>query len=110
MRKPLYKSILKSTQLMLVAVLAMFGASAWSNCACFCVEGQLQTLCTDLGDAQSGPNLCPDSSSASCPQQFNTDGASSYDAPDEHAQNCRDLKIYDAVRGEYVTAKACDVL
>lgn len=111
MRKPLVHSMVnKPMRFMLVAMLMGFGASAWSDCACFCVEGELTTMCTDASQAQDSPNLCPPSSSASCPQSFSTDGASSYEAPNEHAENCRDVKVYDAVRGEYVTAKACNVI
>lgn len=107
MLKPL---VHKSVQFMLVAMVTVFGASAWGNCACFCVEGQLTTMCTDVGEAQNNPNLCPSETSASCPQNFSTEGAGSYEAPNESAQNCRDVKVYDAVRGQYVTAKACNVI
>ena len=95
---------------MLVAAAMVFGASAWGNCACFCVEGKLATMCTEVDEAQAQPNLCPASSSASCPQNFSTEAKGSYDAPNESAQNCRDVMVYDAIEGEYVNAKACDVI
>ncbi|MGE0623132.1 MAG: hypothetical protein AB7I04_20105 [Pseudomonadales bacterium] len=107
MQKPMFR---KSVQLMLAALVTVWGASAWSNCACFCVEGQLTTMCTDAAEAQNAANLCPSSSSASCPQSFSTEGASTYDSPQEGAENCRDVKVYDAILGKYVTAKACDVI
>ncbi len=95
---------------MLVAILMMFGSAAWSDCACFCVDGELATMCTEVGEAQDNPNLCPNSGSASCPQEPDLGSASSFDAPSEGAVDCRSVRIYDAVRGEYVTAKACNVI
>jgi len=107
MRRPL---MAKVVQIGLVAAATVSGVSAWGNCACFCVEGQLTTLCTEVDEAQGHPNLCPASSSASCPQNFSNEGKGSYDAPNDSAQNCRDVNVYDAIQGKYVTAKACDVI
>lgn len=95
---------------MVVAVLALIGSSAWSDCACFCVDGELVTMCTGVSEAQDGPNLCPTNGSASCPQEANADSSANYASPDNDAVNCRDVRVYDAIRGEYVTARACNVI
>lgn len=99
-----------SLKYMTVAFLMLIGSSAWSDCACFCVEGELTTMCTDVGDAQSNPNLCPTNDSASCPQQTGADAGTTYEAPNAEAVNCRNIRVYDAIRSEYVTAKACNVI
>lgn len=95
---------------MVVAVLMMFGSSAWSDCACFCADGELVTMCTDVRDAQDNPNLCPNAASASCPQEPELGSTSSFEAPSDGAVDCRNIRVYDAIRGEYVTAKACNVI
>ena len=100
----------RSLKYVLVGMLTLVGSYAWSDCACFCVEGALTTMCTDAGEAQNSPNLCPADAGGSCPQQFSTEGAANYEAPNDSAVNCRDVKVYDAIRGEYVTAKACNVI
>lgn len=94
----------------IAALLMLVGSSAWSDCACFCVEGELTTMCTEIGQAQDSPNLCPISDSASCPQDNGAGTSASYEAPDEDAANCRNVRVYDAIRSEYVTAKACNVI
>jgi hypothetical protein len=99
-----------SLKYMLVAALMMIGSSAWSDCACFCVDGELTTMCTQAGEAQDSPNLCPNNGSASCPQAPEAGASASYEAPSDDAVNCRSVRVYDAIRGEYVTAKACNVI
>jgi hypothetical protein len=99
-----------SLKYMLAALLMLVGSSAWSDCACFCVDGELTTMCTEAGEAQDNPNLCPPSSAASCPQESEGSTSASYEAPTDAAVKCRNVRVYDAIRGEYVTAKACDVI
>jgi len=95
---------------MLAAFLLLAGTSAWADCACFCVNGELTTMCTEAGEAQDSPDLCPASSVASCPQEAEGAASASYEAPSDAAVDCRNVRVFDAVRGEYVTAKACNVL
>lgn len=95
---------------MVGAMLMLIGSSAWSDCACFCVEGELKTMCTSVDDAQQGPSLCPSADSASCPQDDGASSSASYESPDSEAVNCRDVRVYDAIRREYVIARACDVI
>ena len=99
-----------SLKYMLVAFLMMVGSSAWSDCACFCVDGDLVTMCTDVGEAQDKPNLCPNDGSASCPQVPEVSSGGSFETPVDGAIDCRNIRVYDAIRGEYVTAKACNVI
>ena len=99
-----------SLKYLLVAALMLIGSSAWCECACFCVDGELVTMCTNVGEAQDNPNLCPSSGSASCPQETGSSDSASYEAPSSDATNCRNVRVYDAIRGEYVTAKACNVI
>jgi hypothetical protein len=99
-----------SLKYMLTAFLLMVGASAWSDCACFCVDGELATMCTEVGEAQDNPNLCPNNGSASCPPEPEVGSSTAYDAPSDGAVDCRNIRVYDAIRGEYVTAKACNVI
>ena len=95
---------------MLVAFLLTVGASAWSDCACFCVEGELATMCTEIGEAQDNPNLCPNNGIASCPQEAEVGSSAVFEAPSDGAVDCRNIRVYDTIRGEYVTAKACNVI
>lgn len=53
--------------------------------------------------------LCPTLGS-SCPPVADGADSTAYEAPEQDAVNCRDVKVYDAIRGEYVTAKACNVI
>ena len=99
-----------SLKYMLAALFLVMGSSAWSDCACFCVDGELATMCTEVGEAQDSPNLCPNSGSASCPQEPEMSTSSALEAPSEGAVDCRNIRVYDAIRAEYVTAKACNVI
>jgi hypothetical protein len=99
-----------SLKYMLVAVLMLVGSSAWSDCACFCVDGELATMCTEVGEAQDNPSLCPDAASASCPQEPEISSSASFEAPTDGAIDCRSIRVYDAIRGHYVTTKACNVI
>jgi hypothetical protein len=67
-------------------------------------------MCTEVGEAQDTPGLCPSSAGASCPQEADGGASASYEAPSSEAVNCRNVRVYDATRGEYVTAKACNVI
>jgi hypothetical protein len=102
--------LLKSLKYMLGTSLSVIGGSAWSDCACFCVAGELQTMCTTVVGAQDSPTLCPPMDTASCPQDTDASSSADYEAPESDAINCRDVRVYDAIRGEYVTAKACNVI
>ena len=99
-----------SLKYMLAAFLMMVGSSAWSDCACFCVDGELATMCTEIGEAQDNPNLCPNDGNASCPQEPEVSATGSFETPADGAIDCRNIRVYDAIRGEYVTAKACNVI
>ncbi len=99
-----------SLKYMLAAGLMLVGSAAWSECACFCVEGELTTMCTAVEEAQDSPNLCPDTGSASCPIESGGAEAAIYEPPEADAINCRTVRVFDAIRGQYVDTKACDVI
>jgi hypothetical protein len=94
---------------MLISMM-MFSASASAECACFCVNGDLQTLCTTVDEAQDEPTLCSAYSQKLCPSEPGESASASYNAPAEGATNCRDIRVFDALSGVFKTVKACDVL
>lgn len=104
-------SLLKMFTFKVAMVAGIFSLSplATAECACFCADGELKTLCTTVAEAQANPAVCPVYSAASCPLSSADAGGNSYDAPTEGAINCRDVQVWDSVRGRYVDVKACDV-
>ena len=80
-----------------------------ADCACFCMNGELQTMCTSVEEAQADPALCPAYAAASCPIESATASSVSYDAPEDGASNCRDVRVWNSIQGAYVSVKACDV-
>ena len=88
----------------------LFGAPASAECACFCVNGDLQTMCTTVDEAQDEPAMCSAYSQQQCPSESGDRAGANYDAPEEGATNCRDIRVFDAPRGIFNTVKACDVL
>ena len=93
-----------------VLSMMLFSAPAAAECACFCVGGDLQTVCTTVEEAQDAPAMCGAVAASQCPSEVNAPASTSYDAPEEGATNCRDIRIFDARRGVFKTVKACDVL
>ncbi len=84
--------------------------TAAADCACFCVDGELKTMCTTVEAAQDNPALCSAYSAMSCPEEPGDAPTASYEAPEAGATNCRDLRVFDALRGVFTSIKACDVL
>ena len=84
------------------------------DCGCLCVDGMPRTLCQSVAEARLQPNLCGEQTS--CPAPFQSDEESQdiespvyYDAPAEHAHNCREVRIWDAAADAYTGVKVCDV-
>lgn len=100
---------LLSLKAALVSGLLSVAPLAAADCACFCANGELKTLCTTVEEAQANPALCPVYAASSCPLSSADAGGASYEAPAKGATNCRDLQVWDSVRGRYVDVKACDV-
>jgi hypothetical protein len=88
----------------------LFSTSASAECACFCVNGGLKTLCTTVEEAQEEPTLCSAFAPKACPSEPGEHTGASYDAPEERATNCRDIRVFDALSGSFRDVKACDVL
>jgi hypothetical protein len=95
----------------LLAVVAICLAStARGDCGCFCVDGERRTLCSGIGEAGDDPNLCPPLEPGACPMDPDAGTGTSYEAPAPNAVNCRDVRVYDPSRGQYVSVRACDVI
>ena len=106
MRYVLTSRIFKGLSL---ASFLLLGSSAWAECACFCVNGELQTMCTAIEEAQDDPVLCSAYRNRECPEEPGSTVGASYTSPHEDALNCRDIRVFDALRGVFVDLKACDV-
>jgi hypothetical protein len=95
---------------LLFGALALLSGSASADCACFCVDGNMKTLCSSVEEAQANPTLCDLSSPTACPSEFQGPEGATYDPPRDDTANCRDLRVYDPARGDFTSVKACDVL
>ena len=94
-------------------VLGLFwlvGSAGWADCACFCVDGNLQTMCSTVAEAQENSAVCPVVESTACPTSTEAATDWSYEATDEGAVNCRDVRVWDADERTFHEVKACDVL
>lgn len=94
----------------LFTTMMLFSTSASAECACFCVNGGLKTLCTTVEEAQDQPTLCSAFAPRACPAGSGEHTGASYDAPEDGAINCRDIRVFDALGGVFRDVKACDVL
>ena len=81
------------------------------DCGCLCVDGMARTLCQSVAEAQRQPNMCP--ANLNCPKPPAAEAAGEeplyYDAPAEHAHNCREVRIWDESVDAYTGVKVCDV-
>ena len=81
---------------------------AFLQCGCLCVEGIPQTLCSTVDEAQRRPSLC---GQQHCPDYVAVEEQGSrYVSPHAFADNCRDVRVWDAARETYDGIKVCDVL
>ena len=78
------------------------------QCGCLCVEGVPQTLCSSVEEAQQRPSVC---GQQQCPDYVAVEAQGSrYVSPHAFADNCRDVRVWDAAREAYDGIKVCDVL
>ena len=81
---------------------------AFLQCGCLCVEGVPQTLCSSVEEAQQRPSVC---GQQQCPDYVAVEAMGSrYVSPHAFADNCRDVRVWDAAREAYDGIKVCDVL
>jgi len=81
---------------------------AFLQCGCLCVEGVPQTLCSSVEEAQQRPGLC---GQQHCPEYVAVEEhGERYVSPHAYADNCRNVRVWDAARGVYDGIKVCDVL
>lgn len=95
---------------LLAVILVAIGSSAWGECACFCANGALTTMCTTVIEAQDNPTLCTAYSGEICPAAIQQGEAASYESPEEGAVDCRNMRVWDSVEGAYADIRVCDVL
>ena len=94
---------------LLTVVLLALGSSAWAECACFCANGELRTMCTTVSEAQANPTLCV-TNSFECPLDSGAPSGETYEAPVEGAVDCRSMRVWDALENSYADIRVCDVL
>jgi hypothetical protein len=88
---------------------ALIPASGWAECGCFCVEGRLQTLCSNLQGAAAGTDSCAARAADECPVDLREFDRQHYAPPVEGAANCRDVRLWDATRQTHASVKVCDL-
>jgi hypothetical protein len=82
--------------------------TVFSQCGCLCVEGVPRTLCSSVEEAQAKPGLC---GRTQCPDYVATEnGGQRYVSPHAFADNCREVRVWDAETRRYSGIKVCDVL
>lgn len=96
-----------------MVVQSQFGAQ-FVDCGCLCIEGMPKTVCQSVAEAQRQANICPPD--LSCPAPPKADAAGGdlyepryYDAPEDHAHNCREVRVWDDTVNAYTGVKVCDV-
>ena len=95
-------------KLLLTVLLIAVGSTAWAECACFCANGGLSTMCTTVSEAQDNPTLCA-TNSFECPLDSGAPENVGYEAPAEGAVNCRSMRVWDALESSYADIRVCDV-
>jgi hypothetical protein len=83
---------------------------AGADCACLCVDGAWQTVCTSARERGATVDLCPlRTAAAECPAPPAQAPRQSYAAPEDGVGNCRDVQVYDPAAAAYVGARVCDL-
>lgn len=99
-----------SMKSLLAVMLLALGSTAWAECACFCANGELRTMCTTVSEAQGNPTACASYSSVACPLEGAQGDPVTYESPEEGAVDCRSMRVWDSLQGAYIDARVCDVL
>ena len=94
----------------LAVLLIAVGSSAWAECACFCAQGELRTMCQPVRAAQDNPTMCGSYSSVACPLESEQGKSVTYEAPEEGAVECRSMRVWDGLQGAYADVRVCNVL
>jgi hypothetical protein len=93
----------------LLPLALMLTANAWGECACFCADGTLTTMCTTVAEAKANPELCAARDPGTCPAGPLETALVRYPSPEEGAVNCRGARVWDAARGTFADVRLCDV-
>jgi hypothetical protein len=77
------------------------------DCECFCVEGQLKTLCSTLVPAKASVDLCHRSADCTMPlaEPFSPEA---YDTSTQGAENCRSARVWRRNFEDHQVVKICD--
>jgi hypothetical protein len=108
-RKSIWSDAMTLPSHALLLTLMLMPGVARPACECFCVDGALQTLCTDLADAADRVDRCAGRSAERCPVNLEFGERRQYAAPVEGSTNCRDVSVYDPASDEHRAIKVCDV-
>ena len=93
----------------LIGLLMFLGSSALADCACFCADGELRTMCTSVAEAQHSAGLCVDAGASACLDATDPMLSTNYESPEAGALNCRDVRIWNPQTRVHLETPACDV-
>ncbi len=93
----------------LLPLALMLTGNAWAECACFCADGALTTMCTTVAEAKANAGMCAARDPGSCPVGPLQTERVRYASPEEGAVNCRGARVWDAARGTFADVRVCDV-
>jgi hypothetical protein len=93
-----------------VAGAALNAGEVVADCSCLCLDGAYRPVCTSAEEVGQNRGLCLALASQSCPEAPEVDGLTSYAAPVEGVENCRQTQVFDGNAGDFVAARVCDVV
>ena len=93
----------------LLPLLLILTSNAWAECACFCADGALTTMCTTVAEAKANRGLCAARDPQSCPVDTREPSRARYGSPEAGAVNCRGSRVWDATRKTFADVRVCDV-
>lgn len=94
---------------MLLLMFALFSHPQFAACGCHCVDGVPRTLCQSIEEARVQPRLCPAQMRCPVDEHHGEQDPLYFDAPDEQAHSCREVRIWNPEQGAYAGVKICDV-
>lgn len=104
------RAVMNAKKILLALSLATAAGSGAADCACLCVDGSYQTVCTAPEAVRAAGNVCQAQASKGCSVAADALEQEVYPAPQEGVDNCRAARVFDAVAGEHIVARVCDVL
>lgn len=102
------RSISWSLPALLLMVWLLAPGAVRAECACLCLDGTYQTVCSTLEEVRAAQSDCQALAGQGCPIPAEAPAGRRYQAPQEGADNCRDATIYDPSEDRHRTVKVCD--